>query len=386
MSAMEELERIAIGHAQEAVALDRQGKKETAIEAYQRAIECLLRLVRVYPNHNLNRFFVQRAEVYKTRVRVLQDIWLDSSTKEESAEYEPARTTQTTQTGRFDDLILRNPPKVRWDEIVGLEDAKKAIREVIVYPSLRPDLFPLGWPKGILLFGPPGCGKTLLAAAVAYQIDATFISADAASIMSKWLGEAERNVARLFNTAKEEAKGSPSIVLVDELDSLMGVHRLEVGGETRVRNQFLKEMDGIIDKKNPTLVYVVGSTNKPWTLDTPFIRRFQKRIYVAPPGYAERLGMFRLYTGCLKMSSDVDIEELARLTEGFAGSDIMDICQSVQLKVNSELFESGMAESGAEPREICMQDFRETLGRRKPSITKASLEAYENWFNNFKAL
>jgi vacuolar protein-sorting-associated protein 4 len=382
MSAAQELEDVAIRHAQEAVALDRQGKKEMAIAAYQKAIECLLRLVNVYPNHNLNRIYVQRADVYKTRIRVLQD-FPDGSTREENVSYE---RYQTTETGPFDELILREPPDVKWNDIVGLQDAKKAVKEAVVYPSLRPDIFPLGWPKGILLFGPPGCGKTLLSAAVANEIKATFISVDAASIMSKWLGEAERNVARLFNMARRASKESSSIIFIDELDSLMGIRRLEVGGETRVRNQFLKEMDGIIDKKNPIHVYVVGSTNKPWTLDTPFIRRFQKRIYVPPPAYSERLEMFKLYTDFLRISSDVNLDELARLTEGFSGSDIMDVCQSAQLKVNSELFETGMADSKAQPRGICMSDFLNMLDRRKPSISKDSLTQYESWFSNFKAL
>jgi len=383
MSALEELEKIAVRHAQEAVALDRQGKKEQAIAAYKRAIDCLLKLVHAYPNHNLNRFFIQRAQTYKTRIRVLQDIWVDSQTSEDTAGY---GLEQKSQRDQIDELILQDPPNVRWDEIIGLEDAKRAIKEAVVYPSLRPDLFPLGWPRGILLFGPPGCGKTLLAAAVANEIKATFISIDAASIMSKWLGEAERNVARIFKAARERAKKMPSIIFIDEVDSLMGMHRLEVGGETRVRNQFLKEMDGIIDKKKFIHVYVIGSTNKPWTLDVPFIRRFQKRIYVPPPGYQERLGMFKLYAGRLRLSSDVDLEELARLTEGFSGSDILDVCQSVQLKVNSELFESGKADEGSLPRRIRMQDFLEVLEERKPSISKVSLEAYENWFNKFKAL
>jgi SpoVK/Ycf46/Vps4 family AAA+-type ATPase len=388
MSAMEELEKIAIRHAQDAVVLDREGKKEMAIVAYQRAIECLLRIVHTYPDHDLNKIYVQRAEVYRTRVRVLQDVWVSGSAKETSMNYdeETMTTTQTNEATAFDELILKNPPSVKWTDIAGLEDAKKAIQQAVVYPSLRPDLFPLGWPKGILLFGPPGCGKTLLSAAVANEIKATFITVDAASIMSKWLGEAERNVAKLFGTARKESQKSPAIIFIDELDSLMGIHRLEVSGETRVRNQFLKEMDGIIDKKTPIHVYVIGSTNKPWTLDTPFIRRFQKRIYVPPPGYDERFEMFKLYTSCLKTSVDVNLEKLASLTEGFSGSDIMDICQSVQLKVNSELFESGKAESGGEPRKMHMQDFHEMLEKRKPSFSQDSLVAYENWFNNFKAL
>ncbi|MEM1543180.1 MAG: ATP-binding protein [Candidatus Bathyarchaeia archaeon] len=375
MSAAQELEQLALKYAEQAVALDRQGKREMAIEAYQKAIDSLLKIVRINPNYELNKIYLQRAEAYRNRIAVLKSsLHLGSS--------------ESLSDGRtpIEDLVMREPPEVTWDDIVGLEDAKRAIKEAIVYPSLRPDLFPLGWPRGILLFGPPGCGKTLLAAAVANEIKAKFIPIDAASIMSKWLGEAEQNVARLFNLARREAKNSPVIIFIDELDSLMGVRRFEVGGETRVRNQFLKEMDGIIDKKNPIKVYVIGATNKPWDLDQPFIRRFQKRIYVPPPDYKQRLETFKLYTKPLKLAPDVDLDRLARLTEGFSGSDIMDVCQSVQLKVNSEIFERCEDYTKAEPRPITMRDFLEVLEKRKPSISKESIMQYEKWFNEFKAL
>ena len=377
MSAAQELEQLALKYAERAVMLDRQGKKELAIEAYQKAIENLLKIVRINPNYELNRIYLQRANAYRNRVATLKSSLCPSPAAAEDTEWGKTR---------FEDLIMREPPNVTWNDIVGLDDAKKAIREAIVYPSLRPDLFPLGWPRGILLFGPPGCGKTLLAAAVANEIKAKFIPVDAASIMSKWLGEAEQNVARLFRLARRESSHSPVIIFIDELDSLMGVRRFEVGGETRVRNQFLKEMDGIIDKKNPIRVYVVGATNKPWALDLPFIRRFQKRIYVPPPNYKQRLEIFQLYTKFLKLAPNVDLTRLAKLTDGFSGSDIMDVCQSVQLKVNSEIFEKCVDYTKAEPRPITMRDFLEVLKKRKPSISKESIIQYEKWSNEFKAL
>ena len=131
-----------------------------------------------------------------------------------------------------------------------MNDAKKALRESITFPSMRPDLFPLGWPRGILLYGPPGTGKTLLAAAVAADIDGYFMNVDASTIMSKWLGEAEQNVSKLFKSAKNMLEeGNASVVIfIDEVDSLFGKRDQEIGGESRVRNQFLKEMDGIDDK------------------------------------------------------------------------------------------------------------------------------------------
>jgi len=384
MSAAEKLEEMAIRYARKAVELDKQGKSEEAVSAYQRAVETLLKLVQIQLDYNLTKIYIQRVNIYKTRIKALQGFWFECSSDRGGF---LRRDDNEEMDAKIDEMILKKQTNVRWDDVVGLEDAKKAVKESIIYPSLRPDLFPLGWPRGILLFGPPGCGKTLLAAAVATEIKATFISVDAASIMSKWLGEAERNVARLFYSARRSATKSPSIVFIDELDSLMGVRRSEVGGETRVRNQFLKEMDGIIDKKNKIHVYVIGATNKPWALDQPFIRRFQKRIYVAPPNYSVRLQMFNLYTKDLSLSPNVDLRELAEKAEGFSGSDVLDICQSAQLKVNTELFESGQADDKqVKPRPVTMQDLLEVLSKRRPSISSDTLILYEKWYNTFGAL
>jgi SpoVK/Ycf46/Vps4 family AAA+-type ATPase len=206
--------------------------------------------------------------------------------------------------------------------------------------------------------------------------------------MSKWLGEAEQNVAKLFGSARKSANdGRPAIVFVDELDSLMGQHSNEVGGEIRVRNQFLKEMDGIVDKGRNLHVYVIGATNKPWDLDWAFIRRFQKRILVPLADHTTRLNMFKLYSSNLQIAQDVDLDELARLSEGFSGSDIRDVCQAVQLKLIGEFFESGKAmDKEATPRAITMSDFRQILEERKPSVSLDMLTAYNRWFEAFKAL
>ncbi len=159
----------------------------------------------------------------------------------------------------------------------------------------------------------------------------------------------------------------------------------EVGGEVRVRNQFLKEMDGIIDKGKTWPLYVIGATNKPWALDWAFIRRFQKRIYVPIPDFDTRLKIYQLYTQKLVMEG-VDLNEVARVSEGYSGSDIRDICQAVQLIVVSELFESGrISDMQAKPRPITMDDFSHVISSRKPSITQEMIKAYEVWAENFKA-
>ncbi len=397
MSASNELEKAATAYALDAVRLDKQGQKGRAITLYQKAIESLLQLVQLYPEYGLNKVYVQRAIAYQERIKALQgtvsSVEMNQAANDDAESSGGGSATMDGPGnggagGKNEELVVTEKPKVNWDEVVGLEVAKKAVKEAIVYPVQRPDLFPLGWPRGILLFGPPGCGKTLLAAAVATEIEANFYSIDAASIMSKWLGEAEQNVAKLFNAARKSANdGKPAIVFVDELDSLMGTHTNEVGGEIRVRNQFLKEMDGIMDKGKALHVYVIGATNKPWDLDWAFIRRFQKRILVPLADHATRLNMLKHYVETLQIATDVDLHELARLAEGFSGSDIRDVCQSAQLKLIGEFFETGQAmNKEAKPRALTMADFRQILEERKPSVSLDMLSMYNRWFEAFKAL
>ena len=207
--------------------------------------------------------------------------------------------------------------------------------------------------------------------------------------MSKWLGEAEKNVAKIFSSARKllQNDGAAVIIFVDELDSLLGSRNREVGGEVRVRNQFLKEMDGVADKGKNSHLFVLGATNKPWSLDWPFLRRFQKRIFVNLPDLDARTKMLKLYAGPLKLSSSVKLDEVARLMEGYSGSDMRDVCQGVQLRAVSELFDTGRGlDESSQPREILHSDFKEILKSRRPSVAPEMLRAYASWSENYKAL
>ncbi len=393
-----ELEEAARRYANEAIRLDSQGARGMAIQMYQRAISTLIKLVQLYPEYQVNKVYIDRAARYQERITALQSAGGFSPGDGQGGGSLAVGGSGSKGAGQgmveslkatYDDLIMHEKPQVLWEEVVGLDDAKKAIRESIVFPSERPDLFPLGWPRGILFYGPPGCGKTLLAAATASEIESHFINVDAASIMSKWLGEAEGNVARLFNSARKMLveNGGAVIIFIDELDSLLGSRSQEIGGEVRVRNQFLKELDGIQDKGKNLRLYVIGSTNKPWSLDWPFLRRFQKRIYVPLPDQEARKAMLKSYTAPLKLDGSIKWEELAKATDGYSGSDIRDICQSVQLRVVRELFESGKAlDKNSQPRDITYADFKEVSKSRKPSVSPEMLKAYAEWSENFEAL
>ena len=390
----EELRRLrerATEYANMAVSADRRGIVSLAITYYNKAIDILTDLINSEESPEFKRMYRRALRQYRDRVNYLRGVSSGSLRNISNIKIKDSEDGNRPQTTRREtkkeDILVPFKSSITWDDIVGLENAKKVIKRSIVYPIRRPDLFPLGFPRAILLYGPPGCGKTSLAAALSNEIDAEFYPIDATMIMSKWLGESEKRVAEVFRYLRERAQHTPVILYIDEVDSLLSVRNSEVGGEIRVRNQFLSEMDGLKGKESANLpLFIVASTNRPWDLDIGFIRRFQKRIYIPPPDKKTRKELFKFYLSKVNYSDDIDFEFLADYTKGYTPSDIRDVVQTAVIEVVSELFESGLAsDPNAKPRPVTMDDLRQALKRVRPSISHVILAAYENWTSRFRS-
>jgi transitional endoplasmic reticulum ATPase len=269
-------------------------------------------------------------------------------------------------------------PKVRWKDVGGLEDVKQELREAVEWPLKYPEKFRkfgLRPPKGILLFGPPGTGKTLLAKAVATESGANFIAVRGPEIFSKWVGESEKMVREIFQKARMAA---PTVVFIDEIDALASARGLGADSfvSERVVAQLLAEMDGIKTLEN---VVVIGATNRPDLVDPALLRpgRFDRIIYVPPPDFRARLEIFMIHTRNVPLAKDVDLEELARRTEGYSGADI-------ELVVREATFLALREDINA--KEVAMRHFEAALQKVKPSITPDMLKFYEGWLERARQL
>ncbi|GBP74314.1 Spastin [Eumeta japonica] len=265
--------------------------------------------------------------------------------------------------------------------------AKQALREMVVLPSLRPELFTgLRAPaRGLLLFGPPGNGKTLLARCVAAECSATFFSVSAATLTSKYVGEGEKMVRALFQVAREL---QPSIIFVDEVDSLLcerstGEHE----ASRRLKTEFLVEFDGLPAAGADRLI-VMAATNRPHELDEAALRRFPKRVYVSLPDVRTRCSLLRgvLARGAGVTLSEPELGRLAALTDGYSGSDLTALCRDAALGPIRVRFITTQLDPEEVKcldlslvRNITFQDFMDALKRIRPSVSPQSLVAYEKW-------
>jgi len=263
-------------------------------------------------------------------------------------------------------------PTVHWSDIGGLEEVKQDLSEAVEWPLKSPEIFKrLGIkpPKGILLYGPPGCGKTLLARAVATESEANFITIKGPEVFSKWVGESEKAIREVFRKARMAA---PTVIFFDEIDSLLprrGLGFADSGVTERVISQLLTEMDGIVTLED---IVVIAATNRPDIVDPAVLRpgRFDRLIYVPQPDEKSRFEIFKIYTKNMPLTKDVDVAHLATVTKNYSGADIEALCReaamyALRIDVNA--------------KEVTMTDFQEAMKRIGPSITPDM----EKWYKSF---
>ena len=284
--------------------------------------------------------------------------------------------------------ILEINPNVLWSHIAELDHAKLLLKEAVVMPVKYPELFRgliRPW-KGILLFGPPGTGKTMLARALATECRTTFFNISASSIVSKWRGDSEKLVRMLFDLAVHY---SPSTIFIDELDSLMSARSSdgsEHEGSRRMKTELLVQMDGLAKRQDGDGVFVLAASNIPWDLDGAILRRLEKRILVGLPSLTARKALFMKLLPSVEENFDVDV--CARLTEGHSGADIDIVCREAMMRPIRQYIEKletekVLSNAPLKRPKVSTADVVASIACTRSSGQSIPLKKYEEWERNF---
>ncbi|KAK9690319.1 hypothetical protein RND81_09G119500 [Saponaria officinalis] len=290
--------------------------------------------------------------------------------------------------------VLDSTPGVRWEDVAGLTEAKRLLEEAVVLPLWMPEYFQgirRPW-KGVLMFGPPGTGKTLLAKAVATECGTTFFNVSSATLASKWRGESERMVRVLFDLARAYA---PSTIFIDEIDSLCNSRGASGEHESsrRVKSELLVQVDGVnvsSSGEDRKIVMVLAATNFPWDIDEALRRRLEKRIYIPLPSFESRKELIKINLRTVEVAADVNIDDVARRTEGYSGDDLTNVCRDASLngmrrkiagKTRDEIKSMSKDEISNDPVAMC--DFEEALRKVQPSVSATDIERHEKWLSEF---
>lgn len=349
--------------------LEGEGKNKEASEHYLRASEIYRRIAYNAPKDKSEEMF-GFASKYETFGKAL----VRSKSEPEIHE------------DMINSLIVSEKPDVDWEGIGGLDDTKQNIREAIILPFIQGKPVYVKSPRAILLYGPPGSGKTMLAKASSNTLDATFFEARMPTLLSKYFGESQKLINALFAKAKEK---QPSLIFIDELDSVAMSRDSNIDESTRrVLSQLLTEIEGFNTKKEEKIL-IMGATNKPWDLDDAVISRFQKRIYVPLPGDRARRAILQIHLEGADLEG-IEMNSLVEKTNGFSGRDIASLCQEAIINMVRDqnpsiekLTVKELETYSLKYRRMETRDFDSAIEKVKPSTQEKEIEKYQEWKNEF---
>ncbi|KAG2331900.1 hypothetical protein Bca4012_018521 [Brassica carinata] len=420
----------AIEYVKQAVQEDNAGNYNKAFPLYMNALEYFKTHLKYEKNPKIREAITQKFTEYLRRAEEIRAV-LDEGGSGPGSNGDAAVATrpkskpkdggeggedaeQSKLRAGLNSAIVREKPNIKWTDVAGLESAKQALQEAVILPVKFPQFFTgkrRPW-RAFLLYGPPGTGKSYLAKAVATEADSTFFSVSSSDLVSKWMGESEKLVSNLFEMARES---SPSIIFVDEIDSLCGQRGEgnESEASRRIKTELLVQMQGVGHSDDKVLV--LAATNTPYALDQAIRRRFDKRIYIPLPEAKARQHMFKVHLGDTPHNlTESDFEYLGLKTEGFSGSDVSVCVKDVLFEpvrktqdamfffkspdgtwmpcgprqpgaiqtTMQDLAAKGLAEKIIPPP-ITRTDFEKVLARQRPTVSKSDLDVHERFTQEF---
>jgi transitional endoplasmic reticulum ATPase len=295
---------------------------------------------------------------------------------EKSPDHRQAKSPAPAAEGGTQSFLMHEPGDVTLADVAGLEEAKEQIRLRMIYPLEHPEKaarLKIQRGGGVLLYGPPGTGKTLLARAVAGEVKAAFFTAKPSELMSKWVGEAEQNIARMFEEAHEHER---AVIFLDEVEAMIPArHGSDSTVMQRVVPQILAELQGVRRRENVLLF--MGATNEPWSIDPAALRpgRFDAKVYVGLPELGARRTMLDQYLANRPLTADIDLDSLAEKLANYSGADIAEICQRAAAQVFLDSVTTGT------DRDITIGDVDKALKTTRPSVSNQDIERYQRWAN-----